>query len=177
LIVPGPRAEASVGIAIGHMHAPLQGLVRAAQAAERRAKGPLGRGAFAVTVFKRSGETAEWGAKWTSGALELYREFMARTLGGEVSGKFAYALDELIRPYRKTGSLETVADFDIKKVIPLELDRVLDRQIDLPDKKSVADALRESALAYLDKLDKDRAAEDFPMLFKIVAFIQRGERE
>ncbi|MDO8945354.1 MAG: type III-B CRISPR-associated protein Cas10/Cmr2, partial [Desulfobacterales bacterium] len=71
-LVPGPAADASVGIAIAHFKAPLQDVVRAAQAAEKRAKNQLGRSAVAVTLFKRSGETNEWGAKWDSGGLDLY---------------------------------------------------------------------------------------------------------
>jgi hypothetical protein len=77
-LVPGPKADCSVGIAIAHFKAPLQDVVRTAQAAEKRAKrnpdqGGLGRSAVAVTLMKRSGEIIEWGAKW-GGGLELYRE-------------------------------------------------------------------------------------------------------
>lgn len=185
LIVPGPRADVSCGIAIGHIKSPLQGLVRAAQEAEKRAKkkteqGGLGRSAFAVTIYKRSGETMEWGAKWKSGALELYRAFLARTLSGDVFGKFAYALDELIGPYRNDGALKDAEGFDIKAVIPLELERVLDRQITSKEqkkKKDIAEELRGRGRVYLAALPASRAAQDFPQLFKTAAFIHRGERE
>jgi hypothetical protein len=75
--VPGPAADASVGIAVGHFTAPLQMLVREAKAAEKRAKTAYGRGALAVSLYKRSGEIVEWGCKWDNGkdrvALELMR--------------------------------------------------------------------------------------------------------
>ena len=71
-IVPGPAVSASVGVAIAHFKSPLQDVVRAAQLAEKRAKMRLGRSAVAVTLFKRSGETIEWGVKWDDGGLELY---------------------------------------------------------------------------------------------------------
>ncbi|HRT10557.1 MAG TPA: type III-B CRISPR-associated protein Cas10/Cmr2, partial [Candidatus Paceibacterota bacterium] len=53
-LVPGPAADCSVGIAIAHFKAPLQDVVRAAHAAEKRAKKTLGRSAVAITLFKRS---------------------------------------------------------------------------------------------------------------------------
>jgi hypothetical protein len=51
-MVPGPAADCSVGIAIAHFKAPLQDVVRAAQAAEKRAKKQLGRSAVAVTLIQ-----------------------------------------------------------------------------------------------------------------------------
>jgi CRISPR/Cas system-associated protein Cas10 (large subunit of type III CRISPR-Cas system) len=177
LIVPGPRAEASVGLAIGHMHAPLQGLVRAAREAEQRAKSALGRKAFAVNVYKRSGEILAWGGKWDAGALPLFRAFLARSKAGEISGKFAYALDELIAPYRNTGSLRDAQGFDVKRVASLDLERVLDRQIgDKAKKATIVEELRTLARNYLHHLDDKKVAGDFPLLFRTAAFILRGER-
>jgi CRISPR-associated protein Cmr2 len=67
-ILPGPRADCSVGIAIAHFKSPLQDVVRAAQAAEKRAKTQLGRGAVAVSLFKRSGESLNGVASGTTAA-------------------------------------------------------------------------------------------------------------
>jgi CRISPR-associated protein Cmr2 len=102
-LVPGPKADCSVGIAIAHFKAPLQDVVRAAQSAEKRAKrnpdqGGLGRRAVAVTLMKRSGEIIEWGAKW-DGGLELYRALAAALEGEELSSKFAHRLAELLEAY------------------------------------------------------------------------------
>ncbi len=98
-IVPGVKADASVGIAIAHFKAPLQDVVRAAQAAERRAKKELNRSAVAVTLFKRSGETIEWGAKWESGGLEFYRAIVSALGLDQLSSKFPYRVAELLDAY------------------------------------------------------------------------------
>jgi hypothetical protein len=98
-LVPGPAADASVGIAIAHFKSPLQDVVRAAQAAEKRAKKELDRRAIAVTLFKRSGETIEWGAKWESGGLELYRALADALQADQLSSKFPYRVVELLEPY------------------------------------------------------------------------------
>ena len=78
-LVPGPAADCSVGVAIAHFKAPLQDVVRAAQAAEKRAKrsseqGGLGRSAVAVSLFKRSGEIIEWGCQWRVAGLQRIKE-------------------------------------------------------------------------------------------------------
>src|ERR1035437_8632199 len=109
-LVPGPAADASVGIAIAHFKSPLQDVVRAAQDAEKRAKKQLGRSAVAVTLFKRSGETIEWGAKWESGGLELYRALADGLQAGQLSNKFPYRVVELLEPYltQQTGLAKTM---------------------------------------------------------------------
>jgi CRISPR-associated protein Cmr2 len=88
--VPGALASASVGIAIAHVKAPLQDVVRAAQAAEHDSKHSLPeakdekgkvirdeknnpiklKNAFAVTVMKRSGEISKWVARFGPDAAE-----------------------------------------------------------------------------------------------------------
>ncbi|MBI4444699.1 MAG: type III-B CRISPR-associated protein Cas10/Cmr2 [Acidobacteria bacterium] len=74
LVVPGRNAEISAGIAMGHMHTPLQALIAAAREAGKKAKGEdgYGKAAFAVNLAKRSGEVLQWGAKWEGGAVELF---------------------------------------------------------------------------------------------------------
>jgi CRISPR-associated protein Cmr2 len=110
IAVPGPAADASVGIAIAHFKSPLQDVVRAAQDAEKRAKKQLGRSAVAVTLFKRSGETIEWGAKWERGGLELYRALADALQADQLSSKFPYRVVELLEPYltQQTGLARTI---------------------------------------------------------------------
>ncbi len=132
-VVPGPRASASVGIAIAHFKSPLQDAVKAAQAAEKRAKRNPGKDSVAVTVLKRSGETVEWSAGWTTGGVDAALSLLEAIRGGLVSSKFPYRLAELISPYRNRpaplGRLaESVPGFDLSAVLQHELDTVLGRQ-------------------------------------------------
>jgi len=136
ILVPGPQADASVGIAIAHFKSPLQDVVRAAQAAEKRAKKQLGRSAVAVTLFKRSGETVEWGCKWEGGGLQLYRILAEALDSGKLSGKFPYRFAELLAAYRTvttpliagTASMKPVSEFKASEVILEEFKHVLGRQ-------------------------------------------------
>lgn len=140
LIIPGMNATASVGIAIGHYKAPLQDMVRAAQRAEKRAKAVHGRSAVAVTLFKRSGETVEWGTQWASGALNLYRLFAEALADETVSARFPYRLAELLTPYLSNtafsgqGAVEVYDDFPVTEVIEQELLHVLGRQVQTTDR-------------------------------------------
>lgn len=132
-IVPGPRASASVGIAISHFKSPLQDAVRAAQAAEKRAKKWAGKAAVAVTVMKRSGETVEWSARWQDAGVEAATTLLAALENQTVSAKFPYRLGELISVYRtqSTGMMKPMAmvdGFDLAAVFVHELHTVLQRQ-------------------------------------------------
>ncbi len=134
ILVPGPAADCSVGIAIAHFKAPLQDVVRAAQAAEKRAKKQLGRSAVAVTLYKRSGETIEWGCQWKSGGLEIYRRMADALETGEVSNRFPHRIAGLLEAYvTETSALsaktmKSLPDFDVALVIEQELHHVIDRQ-------------------------------------------------
>lgn len=107
LLVPGPTADCSVGIAIAHFKAPLQDVVRAAQQAEKRAKrepasGGLGRSAVAVTLMKRSGEIIQWGAQWNNGGLEAYECVLKALDEAVLSRKFPHRVIELANAYLTT---------------------------------------------------------------------------
>jgi len=131
--------DASAGIAIAHFANPLQDVVRAAREAEQRAKHQLERSAVAITLLKRSGETVEWGCRWEGGGLELFNAIADGLLREELSGKFTYALVELLQPYltastplmreRAEGTpVEAVAGFNVAEVIRREFVYVLGRQ-------------------------------------------------
>jgi len=136
-LVPGPAADVSAGIAIAHYKAPLQDAVRAARAAEKRAKSKEGgdRSAVAVTLMKRSGEIIEWHCKWDGGGLEAHRELGRAIEGGVVSRRFPHRLVGLLQPYvagagdtdtpePPAGSFAAVVD----EVIAAELDHTASRQ-------------------------------------------------
>lgn len=71
LILPGPLATASVGIAIAHYMQPLQDVVRAAQAAEKQAKKVPGKHAIAIKLFKRSGEITKWATRFDADSFTI----------------------------------------------------------------------------------------------------------
>lgn len=201
LIVPGPRADVSVGIAMAHAHSPLQNVVRAAQAAEKRAKNRYGRKAFAVTLYKRSGETIEWGAQWSSGALDAYDAFLDCWRGDPgrqpfLSGGFPHALVGLLNPYELEGSAarngtpgrrEDLAGFPFQEVILRELSHVLQRQADKTafangnpqksDNQKRRDDFIEKTKLWLANLcaKGERPLPDFANLFRVAAFLERGE--
>ena len=175
VIVPGPAAEVSCGIAIAHYKHPLQAIVREAQGAEKRAKakvekGGYDRAAFAVSLLKRGGETIQWGAKWDSGALELYGLYCELRAAKKLSGRFPYALAGLLAPYELAKGGFDKAD----EIIRTELAHVMERQGNWkgkedPDRIDFAN----SASGYLAKLPDNRL-EDFVHLFLTAAFIERS---
>lgn len=201
-----PEATVSVGIAIGHMKEPLQDMVQAAGEAERRAKSkPLQKDAVAVTVFKRSGETLEWGAKFGSKAfslLKIMREYYRKRIAQPqwkppITGRFPHRIAAALQPFQ---SYERSPDGfpDPAKPEPLEesfipvvcaeLDHVIERQArELP--ADIATCLRENAKAYLEEIARMNATQhtteeieskkaslrDFYQLFLVEAFLQRQQ--
>lgn len=96
LLVMGSKATASVGIAIGHVRSPMQDTIQAARDAETAAKRLPDKGAFCLSVLKRSGEAATVTAKWNSGVAGVWEEL---SLGvHDQSNRFAYRYLQLIRP-------------------------------------------------------------------------------
>ncbi|MGH8023371.1 MAG: type III-B CRISPR-associated protein Cas10/Cmr2 [Limisphaerales bacterium] len=162
-LVPGPAADCSVGIAVAHFKSPLQDVVRAAQAAEKRAKQKLGRAAVAVTLMKRSGETIEWGCKWKSGGIEAYDAMLTAMASGAVSGKFPHRVVELLEGYYAaqlgtSGAIEPHEPFD------READEILLRDVGLAAERQkgpryssdTADGVRNSIEKYLRSISDSR---------------------
>jgi CRISPR-associated protein Cmr2 len=192
-----PPATVSVGIAIGHMKEPLQDMVAAAQAAEKRAKSkPLDRNALAITLFKRSGEIIEWGAKFDSPAFALHEEFAKYyrpkiddpTWKPLISGRFPYQLTKLLQPYQSFDSTNGFPDParpekltpELAEVVLREFEYVTSKQADGLG-KDIAEKLAQHAKEYLTDLahmDTDTGKEaaplrDFYNIFLIEAFLRR----
>ncbi len=179
LAVPGPAAEVSAGIAVGHFKAPLQMLVREARKAEKRAKKECGKGALAISVYKRSGEILEWGCKWDDGggriALELMRLMTEFSNNDSISSRFPYALAELVAPYEleKKGRM-AVSNEEIRRIILQEFAHVCSRQ-----GEGLSNEERDKLLALAGKWIEQCGdkPEDFVKLFLVETFMnrQRGE--
>ena len=179
LIVPGPAADVSIGLAVGHCKAPLQMLVREAKRAEQSAKSLYARSALTVHLYKRSGEIIEWGCKWDDGdkgrvALKLYH----RTAGlspkktGEstpLSGRFSSMLAQLLAPY-DLHKLSGAGAEKMQDIMLKELDHVIERQ-GQGLKEEAAKEFRDLCGTWL-KQTKNRP-EDFVKLFLVEAFINR----
>jgi CRISPR-associated protein Cmr2 len=176
-IVPGPRATASVGIAMAHFKSPLQDVVRAAQRAEKRAKNQLGRAAVAVTLCKRSGEISEWGCQWASGGLELYRAIAERLASKNLSAKFPHRVCQLLDVYKtvRTGlsRQDDAPDFEASSVIRLEFAFAVERQSGPAKKQENLDVLLPLLDAYLAGVQKARGdREKEPSLSQAQEWLQ-----
>ncbi|MBP7824949.1 MAG: type III-B CRISPR-associated protein Cas10/Cmr2 [Verrucomicrobia bacterium] len=186
-LVPGPAADCSVGVAIAHFKAPLQDVVRAAQAAEKRAKrsseqGGLGRSAVAVSLFKRSGEIIEWGCQWESGGLAAYKRMLEALQDNVVSAKFPHRIIELVEPYcsgqfGQRGGMQSFSDFETKMLQILQNDigtaaeRQRGKNYSYPEVAKIQQALEQ----YLAKIDGTSARVAALIgLCQTVAFIARN---
>ena len=74
----------------------MQEVIQAARKAESGAKKVPNKGAICLRVMKRSGESAEFAASFTSGVPALWQELNAADL--EASGRFVYRYLELLKP-------------------------------------------------------------------------------
>jgi hypothetical protein len=183
-LVPGHLADCSVGLAIAHFKAPLQDVVRAAQAAERRAKRQLGRKAVAVTLMKRSGEILEWGCQWDSGGLDLLGAVQGALAADGLTGKFPHRVVELLGPYRTepTGLalMQADAGFNsrVDEIIHQELDTAFRRQRGSRWTDSLPDVMAAKLKAYLEHLPEPQAKiQGLIGLMQTAAFAQRTRSE
>lgn len=105
LLVPGPDATISVGIAVGHVRSPMQDVIQAAREAEHHSKkvkvkqadgSILEKGAYSLRVLKHSGESAEFSARFDSGVVSVWDELNAKIHG--LSSRFPYRYAQLLKP-------------------------------------------------------------------------------
>jgi len=151
------KPDASAGIAIAHVRAPLQDLIREAQKAEKRAKNDLQRAAFSITLLKRSGEITYWGSKWDHGGIELYQQIAKLMNDKKLSTKFPHRVCQLLTPYlthtsglsKQQDAIDTPAT--AIELIMQEFAFATDRQ----GAKEIAGNLLSSLRIYLEKLKPD----------------------
>jgi CRISPR-associated protein Cmr2 len=99
LLTMGPKATASIGIAISHHISPLSAALETARRAERSAKENYGRNAICVHFLRRSGEELRVGTKWfydegPEDAISLILDVRRRFSEKRLSMKLAHALYE-----------------------------------------------------------------------------------
>ncbi len=166
-MVPGPKADCSVGIAVAHFKSPLQDVVRAAHAAQKRAKAEMDRSAVAVTLMKHSGETIEWAAKW-DGGLDLLLTLGQALQATQLSRKFPHRWAELLTAYisrptpltQTSGAVQGADGFDADAILRIEFEHTLTRQrgpafpSDSATRESLLTHLRSSLDSYLASLER-----------------------
>jgi CRISPR/Cas system-associated protein Cas10 (large subunit of type III CRISPR-Cas system) len=165
--------SASAGIAIGHKKVPLQDIVHAAHKAESRAKTTYDRGALAITVLKRSGEIIEWGCKWNSNTLKLFKEING-SVEDEAHG-FAYKLDAYLKPLA-LDKKPTIEEEYLKAIVKTEFIRLCDRtDVKVEDPEQLKKIASES----IDEVFSEGKyrPQDFVNTFLCEAFINRPREE
>lgn len=168
----------SAGIAVGHEKSLIQDLVARAKNAEHKAKHVYDRDALVVSVYKRSGETVQWGGKWNSKGLTLLHE-LNDVLHDDLSKRFPYKLAALLRPY-EVEKLDETGIAEMSGVILAEVDHALE-QSQIGEKRSF---IGEEIRAYLDFTYVDEEGrkkyvkpDDFMNLFLCETFINRPREE
>ncbi len=170
LMVPGTECDVSCGIAIAHSDYPLQRTIHEARMAEARAKNVYKRGAFSMSLLKRSGEIIQWGGKWESPAVELYYTYLAQR-NKDMSARLPYTLSQVLAPYAldKAARQSGIAGERIIEIIMAEFRELCSRQwlhnppLELAQRELAA-LLAEYGVAGL---------ANFAKLFLSVAFIYR----
>ena len=170
LMVPGTECDVSCGIAIAHSDYPLQRTIHEARMAEARAKNVYKRGAFSMSLLKRSGEIIQWGGKWESPAVELYYTYLAQR-NNDMSARLPYTLSQVLAPYAldKAARDSGIAGERIIEIIMAEFRELCSRQwlhnppLELAQRELAA-LLAEYGVAGL---------ANFAKLFLSVAFIYR----
>jgi len=180
LLVPGPQATVSVGIAIGHIKEPLQDMIQEAQKAEKHAKKGFGRDALSLRLFKRSGEQVHWGAKFESPAFALSQFFGQHYRAPvdhpkkimPISGKFPYRVCSMLSVYeaeeKLTSELQQIAEKELEWIVKQNTER------DATVADFCKETLRDHFKAYLADLVKTQGTlRNFCSLFAVEAFLAR----
>lgn len=179
LLVPGPTATVSVGIAIAHIKEPLQDMIQEAQKAEKHAKGGLERDAVSLRLFKRSGEQVHWGAKFGSAAFPLWdcfsRHYRKPVDEPEkempVSGKFPYRVCSMLSVY-ETGARAPLTE-ELRHIAEKELAWIAKKNSEEMNGYS-REELLQLASTYLSELVQNgKPIGDFCSLFAVEAFLAR----
>ena len=178
-----PKATLSAGIAFGHFKTPIARLLAEARSAEHRAKEHYGRDALAMTIVKRSGEIAQWGAKFDSAAWSAFRKFreLRREEASEdavLSSRFASMLAKYITAYLPDGKPFEKDRDALKGIMKADFRHVCSQQKN--PRKDLSEDFIATAETYLDELfgsDTEATPQDFPLLFLCASFLMRKRND
>jgi CRISPR-associated protein Cmr2 len=174
LMMMGPLATVSVGIAIGHVHSPMQDTIQAARDAERTAKSVSGKGAFAIEVLKRSGDQVGFAARWQANVAAIWGELLNgyhNQSGGFAHHYSARVKDQVIIGGGPKGARYAESwDETLKESMEAELRHVLQRQAECSKLKA-----RELAERWCAQLTEALSPRDFLHFWLAWAFVNRIE--
>ncbi len=130
LLAPGPRATASIGIAVGHVHAPMQELLEASAEAVAEAKRVVKKAAFCLRVLKRSGEATGFAAQFCSQVPVVWQELEQAQLPGRFAHRYLQLVQPLLLSPGPAGDMGWEASWtqELKHSVEAELAHVLVRQ-------------------------------------------------
>jgi CRISPR-associated protein Cmr2 len=141
----GEKATASAGLVIAHHKAPLQFVLGALRAAEKRAKS-AGRDRIAITLIKRSGGTTQLSLRWEE--LPLLDRTVNALQHSETSRRAAYNVQLWVRDLPDPASLQKTTADGAKRMLSTLLDYQFGRQgMSVQNRQLLADELADYALA------------------------------
>lgn len=192
MLLPGSKATASVGIAVGHIKAPMQDIIQAARQAEKNAK-EFGRDGFNLSIIKRSGESHSFSAHWSPidkaennarpDILPVWREVCAKLTDASLSNRFSYAYMQSIKPLLTGVNGQWVKQFDEDSIAACQefLRIALERQSDNSLQKDAINTLAEKLIQHFSLGENGsispKAFMNFWMSLAFMARIDTAEGE
>jgi CRISPR-associated protein Cmr2 len=176
LMVPGPNADVSCGIAIAYKKYPLQKIIEESRKAEKIAKSSYNRSALALSIIKHGGETLRWGAKWDSKAWDIYDKFIELSqLPDGLSGRFPNVLAQLLAPYELEKINDRAKAQELLSIMEAEFAHVMEKQGGKNYSeafKMVPEYLEELANGF-DDTEPRPFLGDFVTMFLVATFLTR----
>ena len=123
---------------------------------------------------KRSGEIAEWGAKFDSAAWSVFTQFHQLSDDSVLSSRFAYALARRMREYiPEYGAFDDPAPKTVQEIIRSDFLQVCEQQ--KAPGNAIPDDFKSLAATYLNEIfnRKPTAPWEFPQLFLSGSFLMR----
>lgn len=132
LMMMGPEASLTAGIAIGHVRSPMQETIQAAREAEKDGKRVEGKGSFHLEILKRSGDRVGFSARWQQSAPAIWSELGLNT--HQLSTRFPHRYAQLLKPLLIEGGAPAGARYsarwteELVELVEAELRHVLRQQ-------------------------------------------------
>ncbi len=175
LLTMGPKASASIGLALSHHLQPLDAALGAARQAEQTAKEDYGRNALCLYLLKRSGEEIRVGARWfyqeaARDVVTLVLDAQEKFQAGKLSMRLAPTVFE---------EAPTLA-FLPKEAQLAELKRLLKRHSESKMSDSERQELAERLAGFASALDMHThrpGLEQMAEWLLLVRFLARGGEE